>query len=240
MLFREKERATLYSYIVSGWPLIELVGQAGTGKHMLLATVVSQLPPSYATISVDLLECPTANHVYGEVLRRLPSTKRTIKELTNEESSCTSHVEFVTKLDAAVKTTKTQRLVIVLDNAEELATAECNLAYLLPRLGELVKGLSITIVCVARVSLDLRLKLTFAPLRLCLPAYSKDQLINILSVRPPADWNSRFYLKYALNQTYRRQVIYAFSLQLRHTHCFHSVSSYQQHIRHEVHLRDQF
>jgi len=192
---RETHVEELAFKISSGWPVIMVFGQRGSGKSSLVHSLVkaSSLPTSL----IDLATGSSVRDVYTTILSDLKySIQSELLESTPLElyfqSECSDAADFVAKVHAILPPGQgkgSSRMIVVLDSAQVLLDMEPTFINSLSKLEEWLKdSIKLQIILISSLPPHSfqRPEIFLTPvLTVSLESYTREQLTTILRHRGP-------------------------------------------------------
>ncbi|KAJ8046876.1 Origin recognition complex subunit 5 [Holothuria leucospilota] len=178
-------------------PAIFIYGHSSTGKTFVTKKLLKSTEAPHA--SINCVECYSQRLLYEEILGQLSGQVLCAENNYTRSSRCETMNEFVRLLKIVIEENEweDQTVYIVLDNAERLRNMEGHILPVFLRLSELSK----CNVCVILLTQIIWEKFSATsgyvePLKIHFPDYSKNELLEIMTLDTPEGFSKAFYSSY--------------------------------------------
>ncbi|XP_050414191.1 origin recognition complex subunit 5 isoform X2 [Patella vulgata] len=193
---REKEVKSLISLIGEksqmSPPCVFVYGHTSTGKTCVVNTIFKTLQLPH--VLVNCVECYNARFLYEHILNNLPQSVK-----SSDHYRCDNMNDFVRQFQQIVKDgcLINETVYIVLDKAERLREMDANILPAFLRLQELT-NLNMCVMLISEIVWEkYRTGTGYCdPYILHFPDYTKDNMVEIMSLDCPTDFEVDFYSNY--------------------------------------------
>ena len=179
------------------FPSIFIYGHTSTGKTTVIRSVLTLTKCQY--IIVDCIEFYTARLLFENILNEFAGSKPSVENNFSVSLKCDNLNDFVRYLRSIINDFEhpDHTVYLVFDHAERLRDMNINLLPALLRLQEL-SSLNICVVMLSEIVWEkYRTGTGFVePLRIHFPDYNSDELLKILSLDCPENYETVFYRQY--------------------------------------------
>lgn len=198
IICRKKVIMQLYSLI--GYPdepmphSIFVYGHVATGKSLVVQNMLSYLKYNVATI--NCVEHIANRHIFEYILGDLSLCFNNFPTNNQVQHKCDNFVDFIISLKE-ISMNDTRPIVIVLDKCDKLRDIDIGLLPTFLKLREL-SNVNVCVIFVTDVVWEkFRVKIGIhEPFKIHFPQYTKNELIEILLLSMPCDYEDAFYKNY--------------------------------------------
>ncbi|XP_067683053.1 origin recognition complex subunit 5-like [Haliotis asinina] len=170
-------------------PALFVYGHTATGKSCIVNGILRSLKLPH--VPVNCVECYSSRFLYEHILNNLPSS--------DTNTRCDNMNDFVRLLQQGIQQCQLQdqTVYVVLDKAERLRDMEANILPAFLRLQELT-GMNVCTIMLSEIVWEkFRFGTGFSePYLLHFPDYSKNELLEIMSLDAPTDYPAALYGNY--------------------------------------------
>lgn len=197
---REKQIKELVFKVNSKWPVVFVHGHRGTGKSSIVRQVVSHSLDAFSIVYVAGMSSP--KEAYAQILMDIRRYSEPQSDVIEQFGLCVCDdaKTFVDKLKTFISESKISRIIIVLDSIEGLQDRLPHFITVMSKLHEWLEAVAqITVIMISSEPPHEFLRpgvVLFPPLVISFPAYTKEELVTILSSKKPPGYSLEMFDNY--------------------------------------------